>query len=123
MTQRRPRRSEQKYFNVLLRRSHRRPDANLRALSDLEVRNVLYPHKGTFCRVLKYKSARSCRYGGTSGRDTNHDIEIPCGAHQRWHASERDFGMRTPATDHVRVRRSSAESWLPQQISAHVLDH
>ena|SRR5438876_998928 len=110
MTQSRPRWSEQKDFNVLLRRSPRRPDANLPALSDLEVRNVLYPHKGTFCRVLKYKSAAFFRYGGMASGDLNHDIEIPGVIHQWWHARERDFGMRTPATDHVRVRRSSAES-------------
>ena len=116
MTQSRPRWSEQKDFNVFLRRSHRRPNANLPALSDLEVRNVLYLHKGTICRVLKYKSTPIFRYGGMASRDSNHDIEVSHVIHQRWHAIERDFGMRTPAADHIRVRRSSAES--PRQIPA-----
>ena len=48
MTQGRPRGSEQKDLNVLLRCSGRRPDANLPAPSDLEVRNVFYPNKRAF---------------------------------------------------------------------------
>jgi hypothetical protein len=42
-----------------------------------------------------------------TSRDPNHDIDIPGVIHQWWHASERDFGMRTPTTQQVRVRRFS----------------
>src|SRR5262249_33962104 len=101
MTQGRPRRSEQKDFNVLIRCSRRRPDANLSPLPDLEICNVFYPDKGMFGRVLKYKSARTIRYGGIASRDLNDDVEFPSIVHGRWHPGEGDLGMRVPATKHV----------------------
>ncbi len=55
-----------------------------------------------------------------SSRDVNRDIDVTKVAYQCWHASERDFGMRAPATEHVRVGGNSAEVWFRRQISAHV---
>jgi hypothetical protein len=76
MTQSSPSWSEQKDFNVFLRHSHHRPDANLLTPSYLEVRNILYPDEGTFCRVLKYKLAVSFHYRGPASCYLNCDIEI-----------------------------------------------
>src|SRR4051794_33869528 len=112
MTQGRPGGSEQKDFNVLLHRSRRWPNANLLASCDFKVRDIFYPDKRTFCRVLKYKPADTFQYGRMATRDLNHDIENPCIIHPYWHASKRDFGMRAPATQHVRVGGAGAEFWL-----------
>ena len=103
MTQRRPRGPEQKDFNVLISCFRRRPDTDLSARLDLEICNVFYPDKRTFGRVLKYKSACTFRYRGMASRDLNRDVEILSIVPERWHASERDLGMRVPATEHVRV--------------------
>ena len=53
--------------------------------------------------------------GEFAGCQLNRYIEIPSIVHRRWHASERDFGMCVPATEHVGVRGSRAEIWLAQQ--------
>src|SRR6476646_9317902 len=118
MTQGRPRLSKQKDFNVFWCCSRRRPDTDLPSPLDLKVRNASYLDKGTFSRVLNYESALTVRQGGMLICDLNHDIEIPYVAHQCWHASERDFGMRAPATKHVRVHRSRAEVWALRQASS-----
>ncbi len=115
VTQGRPCGSEQKHFNVLLRRSRRRPDANLSALTDLEIRNVFYPDKGAFCGVLKYIFAYIFRYGRMASRDLNHDIETPPIGHRRWQVGEWDLGPRVPATEHIRVGGCCAEVWLRRQ--------
>jgi hypothetical protein len=94
----------------------RRPDANLPALHDLEVRNVFYPNKGIFIRVLKHKSTSTFREGGASSRDPDNDVEIPSIVHRCWqHTGQRDFGMRVPTTEHVRVAGSCREVCLCQQ--------
>jgi hypothetical protein len=115
MTQSRPGGSEQKDFNVLLQCTRRWPNANLLASCDFKVRNIFYPDKRTFCRVLKYKPADTFRYGRMASRDLNRDIENSCIIHGCRHASERDFGMRAPAAQHVRVGGSGAEVWLRRQ--------
>src|SRR5262249_16089319 len=103
VTQDRPRGPEQKDFNVLLRRSRRRPNANLPAPSDIEVRNAFHPNKGVFCGVLNEISGNSFRYRGMASCDPNCDIEISHIVHRCWHTIRRDFGMRSPATERVRV--------------------
>src|SRR6266542_1157454 len=112
MTQGRPCGAEQKDFDILLRRPRRWPDANLPAFTNLEVRNVFYPDKRTFGRVLKHESADPFRYGGMASRNLDRDIEIPVILHRCWHAGERDFRMRPPATEHVRVGGSCVEADL-----------
>ena len=48
VTQGRPRRPEKKDLDILLLSPGRRPDANLPAPSDFEVRYVFYPDKRAF---------------------------------------------------------------------------
>jgi len=50
-----------------------------------------------------------------ASRDLNYDVGIPSIFHVRWHAGERDLGMRVPATEHVGVDASRAEVWLHRQ--------
>src|SRR5260370_40595347 len=119
MTQGCPRGSEQKDFDVLLFGSRSRPDANLPTAADFEVRNVFDPDEGAFCRVLKHNSVPTFRYRRMSSRDVNHDIDMISVVHQRWHTSERDLGMRAPATEHVRIGRNCAEAWLRRHMSFH----
>src|SRR5262245_37057429 len=109
MTQSCPNGSEQKNFNVLLRRSYRRPDANSPTLSDLEVSNALYSDGGTFCRMLKYKSVGSFLHGRLTICNLNHDIESALIVDRCWHSSKRNFGIGAPATQHVCVGGSWAE--------------
>jgi hypothetical protein len=103
MAQSRPRLPEQKDLYVFLLCSRRRPDSNLATSCDLEVSDVFYPDMGTFCGVLKHVSARTFRYGRRASRDLNHDIGISCIVSQCWCARKQNFGMRAPATEHVRV--------------------
>src|SRR5262245_3969799 len=75
MTQSCPRLSQQKDLNILPLRSCCRPDANLPTTPNLEVRNVFYPNKRMFGRVLKHESVVSFRKGGMARSNLNSDIE------------------------------------------------
>src|SRR6516165_7841868 len=101
MTQSSPRGSEQKDFNVLLRRFLCRPDTNFLPVSDLEIRNVLYLYKGAFFRMLEHKSARTFPIGRSIRLDLNHDVNFPYVVRQGWQPGKRDFGVRAPPTQNV----------------------
>src|SRR5262249_31791351 len=102
MTQDRPGRPEKKDFDVLLRRLLCRPDANLPPPFNLEVGNVFYADDGILGCVLKHKSVHTFRFGWRSSHDLNNDIRFfflivrQCG-----YASEWDFGIGAPTTEHV----------------------
>src|SRR5262249_49921472 len=112
-----PRGSEQKDFNVLLRRSRRRPNANLSAPTDLEVRNVFYPDKRSFVRVLKDDPPGVFRYWGKSGRNLYKDIALAA-ANRCWHAREWHCRICAPAAEFVNVGRRCAKIFLLRQCNS-----
>src|SRR5262245_49965943 len=96
-----PRRSRKNDFDILLCSPSRRPDADLPAPSNLEVRDPFDPDKRAFGGVLKYAPPPVFRYGGMSSGDLDQHIDALVTMRRCRHAGERYVGTRAPAAKHV----------------------